>query len=200
MIKSEQINELAAALSKAQATIDSSNEAAVIKAYLNKRFRSNQNNDKSDIGRLMEKIAFGSSDCWLWIGSVNRHGYGATSIAGENKAHRASWRLFKGHIPNGMSVLHKCDVRCCVNPEHLFIGTQLDNMRDCSVKGRIKNIPLFGEDNPMSKLTLNEVNEIRELLGFQSQHELSRKYNVSPMTINRIALGKTWNSDKNKGT
>ena len=78
-----------------------------------------------------------SGDCWLWTGSLDKDGYGKTSINYKHwKTHRASWNYFVGPIPEGMSVLHKCDVRACCNPEHLWLGTQKDNLRDMFAKGR----------------------------------------------------------------
>ena len=85
--------------------------------------------------------------CWLWLSSVNRKNgkarYGVMSIREEPHlnptgrfAHRLSWELFKGKIPPGMHVLHKCDTMTCVNPDHLFLGTNEDNVRDCMAKGR----------------------------------------------------------------
>lgn len=79
--------------------------------------------------------------CWLWIGVLDRGGYGRIPIKKYKvrSAHRVAWELFNGLIPNGLFVLHKCDTRSCVNPEHLFLGTQTDNMVDCAKKGRNAN-------------------------------------------------------------
>ena len=87
------------------------------------------------------------SGCWLWMGAVNQNGYGTWS---GDKAHRISWRLHQGEIPKGMCVLHKCDVRVCVNPQHLFIGTIADNNRDAINKGRVV---YPGERHGSAKLT-----------------------------------------------
>jgi hypothetical protein len=82
-----------------------------------------------------------NSGCWIWTGWVNRAGYGYININGrherDTEAHRAAWLLFRGPIPEGMYVCHKCDIPSCVNPDHLFLGTQTDNMRDASAKGRL---------------------------------------------------------------
>jgi hypothetical protein len=81
-----------------------------------------------------------NSGCWLWDSSLTGGGYGTiglgTRAQGKELAHRVSWELFRGEIADGLWVLHKCDVRCCVNPDHLFLGTHSDNMRDCVAKNR----------------------------------------------------------------
>lgn len=82
--------------------------------------------------------------CWLWTGAETGTGYGAFWAHGERRAHRVSYRLYKGPIPNGMVVCHRCDTPLCVNPEHLFLGTQRDNMLDASRKGRLPCVPNSG--------------------------------------------------------
>lgn len=81
--------------------------------------------------------AYGSA-CWTWIGGKDNHNYGVFQVAvGDiDRAHRAAWRLFRGEIPDGLWVLHKCDSPSCVNPDHLFIGTNADNVADKMRKGR----------------------------------------------------------------
>ena len=78
------------------------------------------------------------SGCWLWVGRVDPdRGYGQFYLDGRIvRAHRAAWNIYRGPITNGLHALHRCDVRCCVNPAHLFLGTPSDNMRDCLEKGR----------------------------------------------------------------
>jgi hypothetical protein len=90
--------------------------------------------------------------CWMWTGSTHDgFGYGAFKIPGKTSlAHRASWILNKGEIPKGLCVLHKCDTPACVNPVHLFLGTQKENIHDAVKKGRHKNPILFGDKNPSS--------------------------------------------------
>lgn len=77
-----------------------------------------------------------NSGCWLWIANANRTGYGCLSDSKQRLAHRISWEIHRGPIPEGLYVLHKCDVPICVNPEHLFLGTHQDNMDDMVRKGR----------------------------------------------------------------
>lgn len=77
------------------------------------------------------------SGCWLWTGSFRRDGYGSLSIDGvTHAAHRVSWWLSKGEIHDGLCVLHRCDNRACVNPDHLWLGTKRDNTNDMLRKGR----------------------------------------------------------------
>ena len=77
------------------------------------------------------------SGCWIWIGASNPSGYGQLKVGHQLKrAHRVSWEFFRGAIPDGMMVCHRCDVPSCVNPDHLFLGTARDNFRDCVEKGR----------------------------------------------------------------
>lgn len=76
--------------------------------------------------------------CWIWMSSLGGKGYGACPprCSGEQRAHRLAWRIYRGAIPPKMMVLHRCDVRACVNPDHLWLGTNADNMRDMVAKGR----------------------------------------------------------------
>jgi HNH endonuclease len=140
-----------------------------------------------------------NSGCWIWTASINRLGYGTVAHKGKIwKAHRVSWDLYTGVIPEGMSVLHKCDNRLCVNPDHLFLGDQTDNMRDMVAKGRGKTPSLRGEKNPMSKLTAASVSEIRlRVKSGATQKSLCPVYGVAPMTISRVVRGETWKEGTN---
>lgn len=85
-----------------------------------------------------------NSGCWLWTGTLKKPvrglGYGHFRVSGKTKvAHRVSWEIFRGPIPDGLCVCHKCDVSICVNPDHLFLGTRLDNIEDMVAKGRQSN-------------------------------------------------------------
>jgi len=86
---------------------------------------------------IHQRIVLHEDGCWLWTDQFNRSGYGIMSYQGTKYVmHRLSWTVFKGRIPSDLFVLHKCDIRNCINPEHLFLGTAQDNMDDMRAKGR----------------------------------------------------------------
>ena len=89
--------------------------------------------------RFNEKYEISISGCWNWTGSVDSKGYGSIKDGVTSRAHRVAWKLYKGKIPEGIFVLHTCDNRKCVNPNHLFLGTSKDNVRDMMDKGRHPN-------------------------------------------------------------
>lgn len=142
------------------------------------------------------KIKKPGDDCWLWVGSMHKLGYGILTRNNKLlKAHRYSWELFRGKIPDNINVLHKCDVRNCVNPSHLFLGTQKDNMRDCVKKGRHKIPPVrYGEQNHNSKLKRTEVEQMRDLRknSEMAYKEIAKLFGVSTMTALRAIRGSSW--------
>jgi hypothetical protein len=184
--------ELSAAMAKAVG--DRHQESELLPAFIKETAPRKRLADNTPaLDRLLNLTAFGSTDCWYFAGSRDAIGYGRIPALGENKAHRVSWRIFRGQIPQGMRVLHRCDVRNCVNPEHLFLGTQADNVRDMMEKKRHRVVPQFGESNPMARLTREEVGAIREMVAAGSlQIEACRRFNVSPMTVSRIVRGQAW--------
>lgn len=111
------------------------------------------------------------------------------------QAHRVAWHLTKGPIPDGLHVLHKCDVKACVNPSHLFLGTHADNMADMVRKGKSGNCvrPKKGEKNGMSRLTEEIIKEVRALYaGGVLQDALAKRYEISQTHVSNIVNRKTW--------
>lgn len=104
-------------------------------------------------------------------------------------AHRMSFILYRGEIPDGMRVLHKCDNPGCVNPDHLFLGTQADNVWDMLAKGRGKRAdPTQGRTQP---LTDEEREQIKELCKTLSQREVASKFGITQPTVSRLVRGLT---------
>lgn len=128
------------------------------------------------------------SGCWLWTRGWSAKGYGIAHKGGLNYAHRLSYAAFKGPIPEGMLVCHKCDTRACVNPAHLFLGTPKDNIRDATRKGRMHP----GTRNYNSKLTDELVRQIRQTTGRISAHEWARRTGISRSTISMARRHETW--------
>lgn len=130
-------------------------------------------------------------DCWIWQGSRDGDGYGTVYFRGSAQlVHRVSWILLKGEIPDGLFVLHRCDNPPCLNPDHLFLGTQLDNMQDCAKKKRLIR---DGEHNGHHKLTWDQVREIRkQLIEGKSAYSLSLFYGVTKTSIHSIKYYETW--------
>jgi hypothetical protein len=130
--------------------------------------------------------------CWLWGCGLKDNGYGSTNYAGKVvSAHRLSWHLYRGYIPHGLEVCHRCDVRCCVNPAHLFLGTRSDNMRDCRDKGR-SNRP-YGERAGNAVLNEAVVLEIaRRLRACQPKKAIARELGVAVHNVRWIAKGLNW--------
>lgn len=132
-----------------------------------------------------------NTGCWLWFGEyVRPNSYGKLKYDGNKaiKAHRFSYETFKGKIPEGMCVLHTCDVPSCVNPDHLFLGTQKDNAIDRKNKNRGNNA--IGESHGRSKITEIDVLFIRES-GLTTK-ELMAIFNLDRSTVRRAATGKCW--------
>ena len=136
-----------------------------------------------------------SDGCWEWTAARNGYGYG---IFGPNRktflAHRLSWSMAHGDIPDGLHVLHHCDNPSCVRPDHLFIGTAKDNVQDMIRKGRKVMGPFpRGEDHPNTTLTEEDVRAIRRRFeSGESRSDLARAMGVCHSTICNILHGRTW--------
>lgn len=133
------------------------------------------------IQALKDRCTVSESGCWIWNGPVTRGGYPKASA--NEDGHRLMYRLTRGSIPKGKCVCHSCDVRRCINPDHLWAGTQADNMRDKVAKDRQPQGPL----HYAAKLTTDDVSAIRcAWRRGTSQGSLSRKYGVSQGHVFRI--------------
>ena len=146
---------------------------------------------KTTEARFWEKVDK-SAECWLWqAGSVVK-GYGRIRINGRMQlAHRVAWELTYGKIPNGMCVLHACDVRACTRPDHLFLGTYADNTRDAIDKGRNVMAGALGTRNPATNLCELDVWLIRNIKG-QTHRAIAKFFDISRETVTNIINRKTW--------
>ena len=134
-----------------------------------------------------------NSGCWLWLGAIQRNGYGVIRFGGSNRrAHRACWEVAHGvTLSRQIDVCHRCDTRSCVNPDHLFAGTRVENMQDCIRKGRFSPIPvLSGEASPSARLSEADVLAIRA--DSRSQRVIAAAFGVDKGTIAHIKHRKTW--------
>lgn len=135
------------------------------------------------------------SRCWEWSASKTKKGYGSFGfVDGTEYAHRVSWILSFGNIPDGIFVCHGCDNRSCVNPDHLFLGSALDNSKDMVSKGR----SMTDDKNPQAKLTPKDVVSIRDILykSELSHRKIAKMFGVSSATISFIGSGLTWKGIK----
>lgn len=160
----------------------------------------------------------GAEACWPWQASLARNGYGQFGVGGRAGgmvvAHRVAWELTNGPIPEGLHVLHRCDVRRCVNPAHLFLGTHTDNVRDMWAKGRAgsqthpermargdrhgwrlhpDSIPR-GERSGAAKLTEADVRDIRRMwaAGYRNRTSIGKMFGVTRTLISTIVTHKSW--------
>lgn len=168
---------------------------------------------RNPVERFWEKVMpEPNTGCWFWLAAVSSEtGYGIYCVATGKRvsAHRHAYTLAHGAIPEDASgktlhVLHKCDVRLCVNPAHLFLGTNADNVADMDTKGRRRCAPARGIAHHNAKLAPTTVEEARRLWGNRGRtgrsahgptlQSLSREYGVAASTLHAAILGKAWNN------
>jgi hypothetical protein len=156
--------------------------------------------------RFWSKVQKGEG-CWEWTGHTTPHGYGMICMGGHKgknvTTHRVSYMLHHGAIPSRACVLHKCDNRKCVRPDHLYLGTQADNVRDMYQRNRqpkndrvalMLKTPTIGSMNGSAKLTEGDVQEIRQRsTGRRGEaHRFAEEFGVNAMSIYKVLKGKTW--------
>ena len=145
------------------------------------------------MSKFWSKVRIGSpDDCWEWKGSLHKLGYGQYRVAGNKyQAHRYAWILEHGRIPENMCVLHKCDNRGCVNPAHLFIGTQQDNIADMVAKGRQRSA--VGNKHT-AKVTQEQVRIIRYWwsLGNMTQQRIGDYFGIKQPAVHAIVHNINW--------
>lgn len=151
------------------------------------------------LARFWSKVRINeTTECWDWKGCMrSKEGYGLFSIGRKDlSAPRFAYETFYGPIPKGLNILHSCDNRRCVNPNHLSPGTQSQNLKDCVLRGR--HVPPKGERNGMSLLTYEKVSAIRsEYSGaWGSMTRLSEKFGVSVPTVHAIINNKRWKQEE----
>jgi hypothetical protein len=147
-----------------------------------------------------------SDDCWIWTGYFDGVGYGQLCVNSQKiGAHRLSYKLFRGMIPSDLFVCHTCDVRACVNPTHLFLGTVEDNNRDMHQKGRARGGSTPGETNKQSKMTWAQADEIRRLYAIDRKplhgshkqgryriRDIAEIVGVSVASASNVVRGRNW--------
>ena len=140
--------------------------------------------------RFEEKIEMiPECGCWIWTAATNIHGYGLFIFNGKMQStHRISWQVYRGAIPAGMFILHRCDTRLCVNPNHLRIGTQKENIQECHSKGRAGY--KFGEHNGQSILLESQVLQI--MSDSREHYIIAKDYNISSSLVSALKKGKRW--------
>ena len=152
-------------------------------------------------GKLREKFTrktvSSDSGCIIWVGAVDRTGYGAVKIAGRKmNAHVAAWRIAHGGnpVPVGKLIMHNCECRLCVNPEHLQLGTSSENMKHAHRSGRGQGFVCRGTDRPNAVLTEDLVRQIRSLYVPRvfGATRIAKQLGISADAVKGVVQGKTW--------
>lgn len=137
--------------------------------------------------RLLAKYRADNNGCWIWTGSTAHYGHGIISVHGKHAlAHRISWTLHHGPIPDGVMICHKCDVPACINPDHLYVGNAKTNSADMVSRNRIAR----GETSGTAKLTAKQVIAIRK--DDRTRSDIAADFGVSTTMVNNIKSGKAW--------
>jgi hypothetical protein len=143
------------------------------------------------IAERLDRRTRKEGECHIWTGARDFGGYGKIKVNGSFLAvHRLVWVETNGPIPVGLWVLHKCDVRACINPDHLWLGSPAANTADMWAKGRGRTCTRRGEANGFAKLTDDQVRAIRAAVG--TQKAIGAQYSVGQALISKIRLGKLW--------
>lgn len=140
--------------------------------------------------RFWTKVRKQHDGCWVWTGSRSDTGYGSFHDGRPFATHRYSWEIHHGPIPEGLCVLHRCDNRACVNPDHLWLGTKAENSRDMAEKGRERVPSQPGESHHSAKLTEDAVLAIRA--SDETGVALAKRYGVSPSLISLVRRRRAW--------
>jgi hypothetical protein len=141
---------------------------------------------------MMRRVVKQDGGCWLYTGPLAESGYGSVSVKrAQVRVHRLAWSTVNGAIPDGLVVCHRCDVRNCVNPDHLFIGTVADNARDMVNKGR--SAKKAGEEHNQARLTIEQVREMRALSDTGVTNiALAARFGISNQQVAKIVLRQRW--------
>lgn len=134
--------------------------------------------------------------CWTWKGTLSERGYGLLArpghAAGHTGAHRFSWELHNGPIPEGMEICHRCDNPSCVRPDHLFVGSHADNMADAVEKRRMRNPGSPGSWNGNARLTDDLVRQIRHRCTETTQRQVALEFGISQSMVGNIVRRINW--------
>jgi len=146
---------------------------------------------------LLSRYVVDDNDCWIYQGEIGRHGYGVVTIGqrrdGDRRrvqAHRYFYESLRSAIPDGLFCCHKCDVRACVNPDHIFLGTQQDNISDMMAKGRNGLTGAKGERNGFAKIDAETAKLVKIAHG--TNKDVAERFGITPSSAQAIRSGRNW--------